>query len=241
MSQIPPGASVCTTTWNSRKRQAHFTLCTNHKHPRLVSIYLLTNPCHQGLTSNASMGSVWLRTISLNSRNISEKQTLQRLPYGERRATTANHNQCWERESESEACVEAVTAKRARQAAIWTQALYKTHNFELQEPGGLAYISTTCASGGSWAQRCCCCSSSSLSPTLWDSGPTREIHYTTNCLCCHVGVTPAVKISFIYVRFNKRSCLRLLLQGMSSGTEQINKYWNKKNLALLCQSPCPGL
>jgi len=46
-----------------------------------------------GADKNASMGSVWLGTISLNSRNIPEKQTLQHLPYGERRGTTANHNQ----------------------------------------------------------------------------------------------------------------------------------------------------
>lgn len=58
-------------------------------------------PIHvtRGLTSThlrGSMGSVWLRTISLNSRNIPEKQTLQHLPYGERCGTTANHNQRWE-------------------------------------------------------------------------------------------------------------------------------------------------
>lgn len=52
-------------------------------------------------------------------------------------------------ERKKEACVQAVSGKRARQAAIWTQALYKTHNFQQQEPGGLAYIATTCASGDS--------------------------------------------------------------------------------------------
>lgn len=106
-------------------------------------------------------GERMVRTISRNSRNIPEKQTLQHLPYGERRRTTANHNERWEKT----ACVESVSAKRARQAAIWTQALYKTHNFQLQEPGGLAYIATTCASGGSWAQLCCCFSST-VSPAL---------------------------------------------------------------------------
>lgn len=128
-----------------------------------------------GADKRASMGSVWLRAISLNSGNIPEKQTLQHLPYGGRRGTTANHTRRWERG----ACVEAVSAKRARQAAIWTQALYKTHNFQLQEPGGLAYIATTCASGGSWAQRCCF--SCSVSPALSDNGPDREIHYTSHC------------------------------------------------------------
>lgn len=122
-----------------------------------------------------STGSVWLLTISLNSRNVPEKQTLQRLPYGERRGTAANHNQ----RGEKEACVEAMSAKRARQATIWTQARYKTHNFQLQEPGGLAYIATTCARGGSWAY--CCCFSSSLSPAPSDDGPEREIHCSPNC------------------------------------------------------------
>lgn len=70
-----------------------FTPCTNCKHPRLASIYLRTNSCHQGLTRMHRLGSVWLGTISLNSRNIAEKQTSQHLPYGARRGTTANHNQ----------------------------------------------------------------------------------------------------------------------------------------------------
>lgn len=153
---------LCTTAQKPPKASDTFTLCTNCKHPSLVSIYLLTKACHRGADKHESMGSVWLRTISLNSRNIPEKQTLQHLPYGERRGTTANHNERWEKR----ACVESVSAKRARQAAIWTQALYKTHNFQLQEPGGLAYIANTCASGGSWAQLCCCCFSSTVSPAL---------------------------------------------------------------------------
>lgn len=98
-----------------------------------------------GADKHTSSGSLWLHTISLNSGNIATKQTLQHLPYGERRGTTANHNQRWEKATH----VEAVSAKRARQAAIWTQARYKTHNFQQQEPGGLAYIAATCASGGS--------------------------------------------------------------------------------------------
>lgn len=128
-----------------------------------------------GADKNASLGSAWLGTISLNSRNIPEKQTLQHLPYGERRGTTANHSQS----RDSAACEEAVSAKKARQAAIWTQALHKMHNFQIQEPGGLAYIATTCASGGSRAQ--CCCCSSTVSPALRDSGTDKEIHCTTKC------------------------------------------------------------
>lgn len=159
-SQSPPGA-VCTATWKLPKASGTFTPCTNCKHPP-PGINLSTDQSMSpGADKHASLGSVWLHTISLNSGNIPEKQTLQHLPYGERRATTANHNQRWEKSS---LCGEAVSAKRARQAAIWTRALYKTHNFQLQEPGGLAYIATTCASGGSWAQ--CCCFSSSLSPAL---------------------------------------------------------------------------
>lgn len=53
--------------------------------------------------------------------------------------TAANHGQSWEEA--------ALSAKKARQAAIWTQALYKTHNLQIQEPGGLAYIAATCAAG----------------------------------------------------------------------------------------------
>lgn len=52
-----------------------------------------------GADKRASTGSVWFPTISLNSGNIPEKQTLQHLPYGERRGSTTNHSQRWEKES----------------------------------------------------------------------------------------------------------------------------------------------
>lgn len=39
------------------KASGTFTQCTNCKHPRLVPIYLLTNPCHQGLTSTHLWGA----------------------------------------------------------------------------------------------------------------------------------------------------------------------------------------
>lgn len=97
------------------KASGTFTPCTNCKHPRLVSIYILTNPCHRGADKHASMGSVWLRTISLNSGNIPEKQTLQHLPYGERRGTTANHNQHWERERERPVWRQCLLRERDRQ------------------------------------------------------------------------------------------------------------------------------
>lgn len=57
-----------------------------------------------GADKPTSMGSVWLRTISLNSRNIPEKQTLQHLPYGERHGSTAHRNE----RREKAACAEVV-------------------------------------------------------------------------------------------------------------------------------------
>lgn len=56
------------------KASGTFTLCTNCKHPRLVSVYLLTNPCHQGLASQHLWGaysfvqSVWIAGTSLKNK-----------------------------------------------------------------------------------------------------------------------------------------------------------------------------
>lgn len=98
-----------------KKASGTFTACTNCKHPRLAPIYILTNPCRWGADKHASTGSVWLRTISLNSWNIPEKQTLQHLPYGERRGSTANHNERWERERERPVWRQRLLRERDRQ------------------------------------------------------------------------------------------------------------------------------
>lgn len=127
-----------------------------------------------------STGSVWLCTIRLKS--ILEIQTSQHLPYGERLSGTDTHDQRWE----ETVYAEVASDTRARQAAIWTQAVYKTHNFQLQEPGGLAYIATTCAGGGSWAEHRC--SSSSLNPALLHNRPARGDQHITNC-CVDVYLT----------------------------------------------------
>lgn len=91
--------------------------------------------------------------------------------------------------------MEAVSAKRVRQAAIWAQGS--------EQDTTLSYKSL-----GDWpillppvlpvAGEHSAAASLPVLALLSDSRPATEIHYSTNCMCCHVGGSLVTEPPFIY-------------------------------------------